>query len=446
MLDPNKFAQIAEFHSIPYNRKMLSEATFYGRNDILVKTEQILDEMVELGHHGDTASSRFTNLMMEVAENLRGLFGFYSFSINNSLCMLHPQLMIRLTSTAGCTLCHSEIIKYTKIVTGGLSTWVVDFDKHHKGIQFKPGCRYTMRMFISPYMFMNNGEYSLTGGEILAIILHEIGHNFYVGPIREFGSMFFAIATSADMVAAILSMITDYAIVEVTDLVDSSLPSNIKRLLTHIANIVGTFTGPLMALQSIRVLIINTLLAALITIMILARIITMPAMVASTFLRYDSEKYSDSFAAAYGYGAELSSALLKIVRIQVPLLSAIKPVQEVLDFIFGLYQFQLNLVMALIDVHPNTIARLNNTIAYLDAAGKDIKDPKVRKEYEDQMKACHALKEEVLSYRGSNLLKLDNRLQAMIQDFTKITDIKDLTSSLNPKITKYANLDRTIGR
>ena len=70
----------------------------------------------------------------------------------------------------------------------------------------------------------------------------------------------------------------------------------------------------------------------------------------------------------------------------------------------------------------------------------------MKKEYAAQMKALKAMKEDVLSYRGKNLIKVDNRLHAMIQDFTGVTDIKDLTTSLNPKITKYANLDRTIGK
>lgn len=445
MLDPNKLAQIAEFHSIAYNRQM-NEATFYGRNEKLVKTEQLLDEMVFLGHHGDTASKRFTDLMLEVAENLRETFGFYSFSINNSMCMLLPQLMVQLTATAGCTLCHSEIIKYTKIATGDLSTWVVDFDKHHKGIQFKPGSRYSMRMFISPYMFMNNGESSLTGGEILAVILHEIGHNFYVGPIRDFGALFFAAATQADMIAALLGLILSRGFLELTGVIDENLPSSTKKTLTRIANVVGTFTGPLAALGNIQMVIINALLASIVTIIILSKILMAPIVVTKNFLAYDSEKYSDSFAAAYGYGAEIASALIKINRIQVPYLSAIKPVQSVLDFFFGLYRLQTGLISALLDEHPNTIARLNNTIAYLDAAGADIKDPQVKKEYAAQMKALKALKDDVMQYRGNNLVKVDNRLHAMIQDFTGVTDIKDLTTSLNPKITKYANLDRTIGK
>jgi hypothetical protein len=444
MLDASKLAQIAEFHSLSHNKNMLSEATFYGRNDTLVKTEQLLDEMVELGHDGNTTSARFTDLMMEVAENLRKLFGFYSFSINNSLCLLHPQLMVMLTSTAGCTLCHSEIIKYTKVVTGGLSTWVVDFDKHHKGVQFKPGCRYSMRMFISPYMFMDNGEYSLTGGEILSVILHEIGHNFYIGPVKEFGATFLSIATYGDVVSAIISMMTADSILEISGYIDESTPESVKRTLTRFANVVGTFTGTFVAFSNIGLVICNALLGAVILLMNIIHIMTSPLRVVRSFLKYDSEKYSDSFAAAYGYGAELSSALIKITRIQVPLLSSIKPVQEVLDFFFGLYRLQTGILQALLDVHPNTIARLNNTIKYLDAAGENIKDPKVKKEYEEQMRALHALKDEVLSYRGSNLVKVDNRLHAMIQDFTKITDIKELTTTLYPKITKYANLDTTV--
>jgi hypothetical protein len=80
----------------------------------------------------------------------------------------------------------------------------------------------------------------------------------------------------------------------------------------------------------------------------------------------------------------------------------------------------------------------------MEAAGEKITDPHLKKEYQAQMKALYATKNAVINYSGNNMVSRAQQLSMMIEDFTKITDIKDLTSSLKPTMNNYMNLDYTI--
>ena len=442
MIDVTKLQQISEFNESNYQRVML-EATYYGKNDLLKETEKILDQMVEIGHNmkKTTMSEEFNDLMYQVAENLRKAFGFYSLSINASIFMLHPKILYNYSTTAACTLCHAAIIKYTKRATGSMKTWQIDFDKTHKGIQFTSDSRYIMRMFLSPSLFNSYGEYSLTGAEILAIILHEIGHNFYIGPIRELSSDFLAVLTTVDIIDFVSGTLRWCLITEGSAEIDALMPPKLRNFLNRIYSIIGSIVSPVDSMYKISRIALRMCSISVIMAGLLYKIIMSPITIIRVFMDYDSEKYSDSFAAAYGYAAELNSALYKISRINVPVLSDIKPINEVLDFLYGTYSIFMGVFMYFLDCHPSANARLDNNIKYMQAAGKEITDPKLRKEYDQAMKNLMAVKAQVVEYRGLNPLKLNYKVKMLLGDLTKIHDIKDLTSSLDPLTTRYANLD-----
>lgn len=444
MIDVNKLVRIADFNTESYNRA-INEATFYGRNKILSDTELLLNEMVEIGHSGKsggTSGEEFTNRMYQVAENIRKAFGFYSVQINNSCFMLLPPLFYAFSTSAGCTLCHTAIIKYSKKVINGRTTYMVDFDKNHKGIKFKPNSRYSLRMFISPTSFMDNGENSLTGAEILAIMLHEIGHNFYVGPIRELTAEFLGALTTADLMEWIADEISGTLLLEGASYIDSNiLTGDARRAVMRIDHIVGSIVGPADSMSNIIVIAKRLMEFGFVIGNAIERVLTSPIRAVRAVLKYDAEKYSDSFAVAYGYGAELNSALFKITRLTVPVISTIKPAQEAFDFIYGAFAIPVRMFTCILDPHPNEIARLNNNIKYMEAAGASITNPRLKKEYERELQHLYDVKDQVLAYRGTNIIKLNYKVRAIIADFTKISDIKDLTSSLKPLRSKYANLD-----
>lgn len=441
MLDPSKLQAFVE--NVQYTPKPILEATFYGKNEELLRVESILDDMVELGHAGKSASKEFTDKMYEVSQRLGSLFGFANMQINNSiLCAMCPPLLFMLTDTAGCTLVHSVIVKYTKYaaraVTGG-TTEMVDFDRNHKGIRFKSNAKYTMRMFLGMELFEDHGEYSMTGGEILAIMLHEIGHNFYIGPIREFGADFLAMSNPLDITKWLVESLTQIMLIEGTDIVDQMMGPEFRKTNTWVFNTVGTIMRPLYAVKQLFILCNNLMRLALVIANIL---ISIPFRIGRAVMTYDSEKYSDAFATSYGYGPELSSSLSKLNHMTIPGVNN-KETQFVLDFLFGLYKLPLSFLQSLRDEHPETNARLFNDIKYMEAAGAKIVDPRLKKEYDATISEMYALREQTKAYAGANPLKLNHKLNACVQDLLNMSDIKDLTSGLRPTLTKYANLDYT---
>lgn len=442
MLNYGMVENLVASNNIPYN-KSITEATYYGKNEQLLKAEKLLDEMIQIAAVSGTSSESFNNKMMQVAEVLRSTFGFNSLQINNTcLFVASPVLLVALTMQPGCTLCHSSIIKYTKGAMGDLNTWQVDFDKKHRGIKFKPSSKYSMRMFLGMELFLPYGDNTMTGAEILAIILHEIGHNFYVGPIHEFSAEFIGALSAPELANWMCSMIASYGLIEGSAIIDEMLPDDFRSITTRITNTIGRFTSVIGQFNNIFSILVNLFRMSIVIGVMLARL---PFKMPRAFIKYDSEKYSDAFATSYGYGAELSSALDKLGHLKFVGLSDNKNAQYVLDFLYALYRTPLQMILALCDEHPNTQGRLKNDIKYMEEAGKKIIDPSLKKEFDIEMKKMYDLRDQTKAYMGPNPIKLNNKFIAIIQDLLSIPDIKDLTTSLYPKLTKYKNLDVPVG-
>lgn len=296
-------------------------------------------------------------------------------------------------------------------------------------------------MFLSVNLFKPSNEYSFTGGQILAIMLHEIGHNFYVGPVNEIGEEFIYMLTCPDLVHIVRDLLLTVLFADVSAHIDTLFSPNVRK--TVMRNV-----GWLSDLLEFPVSIMNTVFTTMgiifnlvdIAGLIAGKLVLVPTTVITSFLGYDSEKYSDAFATSYGYGVELSQALdnmdhRSLYRAQTYI------GQDIQDIIYALYTIPFEIIMCLTDVHPNTQGRLMNDIKYLEACGKDIKDPKLRKEYEQNVKEMYELRESIKNYNGGNPIKVSNKFRAAIQDAINLSDIKDLTSALKPKYMKYTNLD-----
>lgn len=445
MIDVGKLQALSEGAQYTNNTPLL-EATFYGKNAELLKAEKLLDEMVVLGHAGKSGTEAFADKMMQLANLIAKIFGFSSVQINNSIMYaICPQFMLVPGQSAGCTLSHCSIIKYSKYAANGANggnTEYIQFDKNHRGIRFKKDAKYAMRVFLGMELFEEHGMHSLTGAEILAILLHEIGHNFYVGPIQELSSELIGMLGPADLISGITGWIQYIILTDGTELIDTMIPDSARKQLTVITNAINTILRPFFAGQKIGNVILNIISLPIIMAHAATIIFSNLSKITRSFIKYDSEKYSDAFATSYGYGTELSTALEKISHLTLPNV-ANPSIGLVLDFLVAIYKIPLSFILALLDEHPENNARLVNDIKYMEAAGEKITDPKLKKEYVATMTKMNKLREDTKAYTGSNPLKLNSKIVSFIQDLTHISDFKDLFSGLRPKLTKYANLDYT---
>lgn len=424
--------------------KALNEATYYGKNKNLLKMESILDEMLSKSHKDGAyvITDEFSQKLYEVSELIRDTFGFAHVSINSSFISLVPKYMFELGSTSGCTLVHSAIFKYAVKMVGGTKTEVIVLDRDHKGVRFEKGFTYGLRMFIGPQIFYksNKGaQNDLTGGELLAIILHEIGHNFYIGPIREIGQDLICMATISDMTIIVRQLIEGFLVQDASDFIDYMLTPGMKKAITRIYEVIGVVTTNIASFKLIGMIFH----AAFVCIMLLLkayRLVISPIEIVCGVLAYDSEKYSDSFATAYGYGPELSTALIKISHNQFTFFTK-NYSSNFVEGLMHLVMLPFLVISMLGDPHPNVAGRINNNYKYLEACAKDIKDPALKKEYMKNLADLKGVCDNARNYDGHDPIQLGVRFNMMIQNITKITDWKDVLSSLHPEFTKYKNLD-----
>ena len=237
-----------------------------------------------------------------------------------------------------------------------------------------------------------------TNGEIFAMLLHEIGHNFQNAlskPVSDIG----LVSTMISVIATILNILLNPSSAgqNISDLAQYGLLTN-NTVMTAInkasatinkSKILSTGIGAFMVVKGLAKDIYHTMLGPLNDFM---TIITAPfaALGAlspinwpSLISGYGGEVLSDSFATIYGYGPELSSAFIKFDTTKG---MGIGYYNEIVDRI-PIVAHMRNLVMApaellhtMADEHPTNTGRIHNNIKALETElKKESLDPKMKK-------------------------------------------------------------------
>lgn len=236
----------------------------------------------------------------ELDEALKKAFGFKSVHV---YWMRDPNM----DKTGPCTVPAARVMNYKNqnLKYGSFKNGF--YDKDHN-----------MVVFIQ----MDNAlvtEAHLTGAEMTAVVVHEIGHNFDFTP-------FALIKTWIDAINVILDGITTGKInkAAMTLLKSAVVRSDVgRRIYMEIMNLsdtIGKIIPPLGTVMYYLQLVkgsvekvLNMILTPVAAVMFLPRALMFMSLnyIRNFFLR-KSETYADSLAAAYGYGPEQVSALDKM--------------------------------------------------------------------------------------------------------------------------------------
>lgn len=223
----------------------------------------------------------------------------------------------------------------------------------------------------------------LTGGELLAAYLHEIGHNFQCTPMANVGlfvpylslleaSMNLSGKAKENMVLANMFNI----------LIQTEVGADIFGMLLKIQNLIyeaiSTVCKPirqffdwmdktfeiLNLLQSGLIPFIKTSMLFNYSLYTLKRLT--PVGVLHMLSGYSGEVFADSFAVAYGYGPELSSFLKKLgttveIDYNVMMNTPLAPIYEV-----SLITYEVMRDIFCLDPHPSDQRRILNTIEKLE--------------------------------------------------------------------------------
>lgn len=210
--------------------------------------------------------------------------------------------------------------------------------------------------------------------EILSIMLHEIGHNFY-------NSFFHVVAMTGISLQRIV--------------IKGALDTiNFNKFLSNFGDFIRNFASknlrPIYLLFSNfnRIMLQISSLFNISMYTIPYRIINFVKNLTTLqfFARYNVEKHADSFAVDHGYGKELASALNKINRLENTLGYNLYDI-PVISWIYDLIDVQIEVISTIIGIYPSEQNRIREG---LDRLKRNLNNadlsPAVRRELEQQIK------------------------------------------------------------
>lgn len=465
-----KATEIADMRQYIEENGLLDEATFYGRNNKLIECEKQIQIIIDEVHHDPISFLEYKcrNAFNKIENIFQMLFGFDAVNINSDGALLAimglevfdnnsaPEdiatKILDTFSSPGLTAPISCIIKYANYATQlGHDVTAIKLDDVHSVTKLKNGRGYTLRMFIGITNFMDYGSDSLTAREILAIMLHEVGHNFYRDPLREISSEFAKILmfmTTQEITAmiAVQTYAKNHAMIGAL-----AILSNVMNRIPGVKEVVGAITNMInTAVSTVKVTLMPVLSLMMWTQGVIATIKTVlstftgklnPFNIAKNAIDYDKEKYADAFATAYGYGTDLYSALDKFERnsIQFPYIDNVM-IKNIMTALYIPMKIAL-LPLTYLDCHPSNTARSKNMVNYMREVDAKQLPPKLRKEYLVELNRMEQERLQVKEYSGYDAIKQLNKLMAIIEDFLRLSDPRDLVSSIGGK-RGYKNLDK----
>lgn len=164
--------------------------------------------------------------------------------------------------------------------------------------KYEAGQKSSLRMHIRIY---ENLVYKagLTEAELLACILHEIGHNFYYCPIMVACEIFYVVAT---LPMGVIHKLIAKGLIKLNDFIEDA----IKQHLPFVYNLMNTYMDIVSEINYFfkPVGVLAAMAKTLVGDGGRSALIALP--------KYGGEKGADSMAAKYGYGPELASGLHKM--------------------------------------------------------------------------------------------------------------------------------------
>lgn len=267
----------------------------------------------------------------------------------------------------------------------------------------------------------------MTGGEILAIILHEIGHNFDASIFYILSNLTFDI--KQDLMGLLLSI------------------TPIKRWIGKIQTYIDKFSTILFSefprIKKVYFTYLNCMMSFkkyVNSFKIVPQIIKNPyyllrALSPHNIFGYGNEKFADSFAAAHGYGKELISALEKLERGNGLIIGDATKECGLIAIPYDLTRLFIDIALAPIDPHPASPIRLKSVISKLKRDLKDPNlDPKLKKELIQQIEYI----EKYIEEEYTNIYTDENKNRCIRVLYCKLLynfpiDVRELGELIKPR-------------
>lgn len=346
---------------------------------------------------------------------------------------------------------------------------VINSNKHlvadKKGFKFNKDANYACMVYIYTGIIFNP-EY--TDEEVMAIIMHEVGHNFYAALDRKHGilsNLFSVLVFLVAILNIILKLLGRKN--DVSNIYDISLGNfnSVRKIQLEISkymrennNIIIIVYDWFIAFgkiaETLKYGFYNIIdLATLGFLNLIYNIKSVPFQILNPiqyllWLRdIPNEKLADNFATMYGYGPALSSGLEKFDSYDMkgsP--SKINDVYAKIPFISNIHAINTSIgtiILQAFDEHPSCIARTKDQLDMLEReAMKEDLDPKVKKVILADCKACKAQINKLID--TSKGISDKNIVRAIYyKSLYENSNCKELKDLIYDEVNKFDVYDRT---
>ena len=339
-----------------YNDLRPVQEVYFGGNKNIENAQKCMDKIVARINATDTIGLQTLNINEsreneELCMHLQKAFGF-------------ANVKIYWDST---TIPNAYTIPGSLIFDGRPFTEMnkSDFKKQREGKYYDEKNRFTIVVVMGMYL-VNRLQY--TSRETMSILLHEIGHNF--DDTIPTVTRHILLMALTNFMSEFSAFVYKHGTVPVTQSLQNKIPI-LKKLFTLHEEI----------MYHISVLPID--ISAVISV------IMNPFKAIFGWLGISGEKFSDKFAATYGYGPDLASALNKMDD-PTKMSGAAKSIIYKIPVVRVIYDINETMAMTLFlltDEHPYNENRINNVRVQLeeDYANPDVPrylKPEIKKQLE----------------------------------------------------------------
>ena len=327
--------------------------------------------------------------------------------------------------------------------------------------KFNKSADYTCMVYIYSGVMFNP---AFTTGEVMAMILHEIGHNFYSALNNEYNGIMTNVYIYSVFILRLLISIKDPLLGIKNILYSSDLivktKENIKKYLRENDSITQKIIDTVVWAKNIveqvkglkfKLLDLGSLgiLPMIYTAINTAKCLLPIELLITGFVLkrgYAFERTADNFATMYGYGPDAISFFNKASSKNINQASLIENIYMKIPIISNIYAINTNLtymIMSCVDEHPVGISRCSDQLNMLkrELEKSDI-DPKMKKTIQEDIKLCEKNIKDITNISGG-LKNKDILRNAYYKALYEISDSKDLKDMLLDDINKFDAYDDT---
>ena len=317
-------------------------------------------------------------------------------------------------------------------------TWDGSVDANKYLIVTKNGMRYSKEAKFCTIIAITEGllfNKDFTEGEVVGVLLHEIGHNFDTTVYKHVGS-FVLFSLVLDLMSSIqtLDPMLFLSTITTSTGIRKSISTNLNDLMdTKIWAIYDTVKWIL----SVPFTILDKLLAPILKMFsygssaVMGVWTTLMSGGLSVFImlggRYSAENFADKFAGMYGYGYEQITALKKMGTHTLGTEFIIEKI-PLIGHAYGLYFVAAGMLAGLAEPHPVFSARVKSIIGVISS---DLKDKRIDKKTRDLIKKdLDNINKSLDEYSKQDVGYSKSVLRAYYEFLYKMYDKGDLRSTI----------------